>query len=99
MRASNSFGVHFIIKTSKLFDGKAPIFAGIVVESRRVEISMRQRVMSSQWSKFKGMGRGTRQEILDLNAYLEQVRAAINSDYQDLLQRAFLFPGIFSGKT
>lgn len=87
MRASNSFGVHFIIKTSKLIDGKAPIFARIVVESRRVEISMKQRVMPSQWRKFKGMGRGTRQEILDLNAYLEQVRAAIISDYQDLQVR------------
>ncbi|MBN7818025.1 site-specific integrase [Algoriphagus pacificus] len=87
MRASNSFGVHFIIKTSKLIDGKAPIFARIVVESRRVEISMKQRVIPDQWSKSKGMGRGTRQEILDLNTYLEQVRVAIISDYQELQVR------------
>ena len=87
MRASNSFGVHFIVKMSKLIDGKVPIFARIVVESHRVEISMKQRVKLDQWDKSKGMGRGNRQEILDLNTYLEQVKAVIISDYKELQVR------------
>ena len=87
MRASNSFGVHFILKLSRLSNGKAPIFARIVVDSHRVEMSMKQRVVPSQWNKSKGVGRGTSPEILELNAYLEQVRVAIISDYQELQVR------------
>ena len=84
MRSSNSFGVHFIIKTSKISGGEAPVYVRISVDSQRVEISMKQRVDPGQWNHVRGLAKGNKNEIRELNEYLEKVRSTITTDFQDL---------------
>lgn len=84
MRNSNSFGVHFIVKPNKISTDGIPIYARISVDSQRVEVSMKMRVEPGQWNHSRGMAKGNKEEIREVNAYLEKVRSTITADYQEL---------------
>ncbi|MDB5156147.1 MAG: integrase, partial [Mucilaginibacter sp.] len=66
-------------------DGKAPIYARITVNGSRIDLSVKRSIEQDNWNANKGMARGSREEIVKLNKYLEQYRSGIVESYQQLL--------------
>jgi site-specific recombinase XerD len=85
MTTSNTFGIVFYIKRQKAKNGKAPIYARITVDGKRVELSLKMDVdIEINWNDAKGMAKGKSEEIRSLNTYLEQVRFRLVECYQHL---------------
>lgn len=84
MKATNTFGIRFIVRKNKARDGMVPVYATVTVNGRRVEISLKQFVSLTSWNVNKGVGKGNNTEILKLNQYLIQVRAKLTECYREL---------------
>jgi integrase len=83
---NNTFGVIFYLRKYKAAnDGKAPIYARITVNGSRIDLSVKRSIEQDNWNANKGMARGSREEIVKLNNYLEQYRSGIVESYQELL--------------
>lgn len=85
MKTISTFGIHFVLKSNKIVNGTAPIYARITVDTSRCEISVKKRILITSWHKGKGMAKGSNPEIGRLNSYLEQIRSQLTSHYQDLV--------------
>ena len=84
MKSANTFGIHFIVRASKAKDGKVPIYARIVVNSQRVELSLKRWLPMAAWNSAKGMAKPNTPELKVLNSFLEQVRSIITGHYSEL---------------
>ncbi|MBB6129416.1 site-specific integrase [Mucilaginibacter lappiensis] len=83
---NNTFGVIFYLRKYKATkDGKAPIYARITVNGSRIDLSVKRSIEQDNWNANKGMAKGSREEIVKLNNYLEQYRSGIVESYQELL--------------
>ena len=83
---NNTFGVLFYLKVQKIStQGKMPICARLTVNGKRTEISVKRSVTASKWDIKKGMARGSRKEIVELNMFLNQFKAKIISIYQQMV--------------
>ncbi|AHW60649.1 Site-specific recombinase XerD [Draconibacterium orientale] len=85
MNSKSTFGIHFVLKNSKVIDETAPIYARITVDTNRVEISVKKRIPVSNWHKGKGLAKGKTTDISRLNSYLEQFRSQLTECYQELV--------------
>jgi site-specific recombinase XerD len=84
--ANNTFGIIFYLRKYKATtDGKTPIYARITVNGSRIDISVKRSIDPCNWNANKGMAKGSREEIVKLNNYLEQYRSGIVESYQQLL--------------
>jgi integrase len=82
----NTFSVIFYLRRYKTDnDGKTPIYARITVDGKRLDISVKRSIEEANWNVNKGMAKGSRQEIVMLNNYLEKYRSGIVECYQQLL--------------
>jgi site-specific recombinase XerD len=97
---NNTFGVAFYLKKQKVTQlGKSPIYARITVNGKRIEISVKRSVEEQNWNAAKGMARGSREEIVKLNKYLDQFKSGIIESYQELaLQRKLITPELLKGR-
>ena len=84
MTTTNTFGIIFYIKRQKEKNGKAPIYARITVDGKRVEVSIKKDIEIDNWSHGKGMAKGKGEEIRGLNTFLEQIRSRMVECYQQL---------------
>ena len=82
---STTFGIHFVLKTNKTINDLAPIYARITVDSKRCEVSVKQKISVSNWNVGKGMAKSNLIENKQLNSYLEQVRKMMVQNYQELI--------------
>ncbi|CAN5482668.1 site-specific integrase [soil metagenome] len=83
---NNTFGVIFYLRKYKATnDGKTPIYARITVNGSRIDLSVKRSIEPGNWNPNKGMAKGSREEIMRLNNYLEQYRSGIVESYQTLL--------------
>ena len=89
---NNTFGVAFYLKKQKTTQaGKSPIYARITVNGKRIEISVKRSIEENNWNATKGMAKGSREETVKLNKYLDQFKAGIIDNYQQLLlQKKFI---------
>jgi hypothetical protein len=79
---NNTFGVIFYLKKYKATaDGKAPIYARITVNGNRIDISVKRSIDPNNWHEGKGMAKGSREEIVKLNNFLEKYRSGIVESY------------------
>ncbi|TPG37765.1 site-specific integrase [Flavobacterium pectinovorum] len=84
--AGITFGVLFYLKTQKTtIQGSAPICARVTVNGKRTEISVKRSVKAAEWDERKGMAKGNRKEITELNIFLNQFKAKIINTYQQML--------------
>lgn len=84
MKNSNTFGVHFYLRTNKEQDGKCPVYARIVVNSNRVELSIKTSLSKTDWNESKGIAKPKTPELERFNSYLEEVRFKMVNSYQGL---------------
>lgn len=88
MRSSNTFGIQFVIRLSKLQKtDPATVFARISVNGRRCEISLKKKINPQNWDDVKGKARGTKDEVRKLNEHIERVRTLIADGYHALVQQ------------
>jgi integrase len=84
MRTTNTFGIQFIIRKNKAKEELAPIYVRITVDARRVEISLKRWINPNDWDNVKGKAKGNKEEAKSLNHYLDEVRAQLVQNYQEL---------------
>ncbi|RKR82786.1 site-specific recombinase XerD [Mucilaginibacter gracilis] len=83
---NNTFGVIFYLRKYKATnDGKAPIYARITVNGHRTDVSVKRSIDPANWNANKGMAKGSKEEVVKLNNFLEQYRSGIVESYQNLL--------------
>lgn len=83
---NNTFGVIFYLRKYKVTnDGKTPIYARITVNGHRTDVSVKRSIDPANWNANKGMAKGSKEEVVKLNNYLEQYRSGIVESYQKLL--------------
>lgn len=87
MRTNKTFGVQFIIRTNKAKNGKAPLYARISVDGRRLELSLKKFIYPDNWNDVKGVTKARSDEMRALNTHLEQVRSRLTECYQELTLR------------
>lgn len=97
---NNTFGVTFYLRRYKINqDGTIPIYARITVNGKRLDISLKLNVSDKNWNAGKGMYKGSREEIVKLNNYLEKFRSSIVESYQELhLQKKLITVDIIKEK-
>jgi integrase len=82
---SNTFGVIFYLRKYKATtDGKVPIYVRITVNGHRTDLSVKRSIDPANWNASRGMAKGSKQEVTNLNNYLEQYRSGIVESYQEL---------------
>ena len=84
MKTSTTFSILFWLKQSKIQNGEALIYARITVNGKRVEISLKRKVKSTNWNSAKNRVKGTNQEARSLNNYLDQVHREIHLSKNEL---------------
>lgn len=96
----NTFGVIFFIKKDKTNkEGKAPIYVRITVNGRRADLALKQNISEINWNANRGLAKGNKDEIVNLNNYLEKFRAGIVASYQELvLQKTLITAEIVKNK-
>jgi len=97
---NNTFGVTFYLRRYKINqDGTIPIYLRITVNGKRLDISVKRTVSDKNWNAGKGMAKGSREEFVKLNNYLERLRSSIVECYQELsLQKKLITVEIIKEK-
>ena len=70
MRSNNTFGIHFVLRTSRGKNGKAAIYVRIVVNKSRSEVALKRMVDVSDWNPSKGLAKPKNEALKSLNSYL-----------------------------
>jgi site-specific recombinase XerD len=63
---------------------KVPIYARVTINGKRMELSMKQKIKTEDWSDQKGMAKTKKEEFKVLNNYLEQMRSSFVECYRDM---------------
>lgn len=84
MKATSTFSILFWVDLSRVKHEKASIYARVTVNSKRIVISLKRKVLIDDWDANKNRARGTKQESRLLNKYLDQVHSRIFECYQEL---------------
>lgn len=83
---NNTFGVIFYLRKYKATNGgKTPIYARITVNGHRTNVSVKRSIDPPNWNANKGMAKGSKEEVVKLNKFLEHYRSGILESYQQLL--------------
>lgn len=85
-------------------NGNAPIYLRITVNGKRSELSIKKKIPISKWNSEAGKVRGTRQEVRELNRYMDTIKNKVNRIYDQLLEKetfvsADIIKNIYSGKS
>jgi hypothetical protein len=86
MRSTNTFGVHFTLR-NKEQNGKHPVYARIVVNKTRCELSLKHHLLKNDWNEIKGIAKAKNEQLKQLNSYLEEVRGKLVHHYRELLMQ------------
>ncbi len=84
MKSTNTFGVQFVARNSKLSSLDLLIYARITVNSKRIEISLKKTVHSSYWDAKAGRVKGNKDLMRQVNPYIEDVRFKLIECYREL---------------
>ncbi|GAA4304633.1 Arm DNA-binding domain-containing protein [Aestuariibaculum suncheonense] len=84
MKTTQTFSVLFWLKQSSIKNGKAPLYARITVNGKRAELSLKRKVLVSEWDSNKSRLKGLGDEAKLLNEFLKQISADLFGVYQNL---------------
>lgn len=84
MKSTSTFSILFWINSSRAKENFAELFARITVNGKRVNISLKEKVLLHQWDKRKAKVKGNNQKAKQINHYLEVTRNKIFQSYVDL---------------
>lgn len=84
MKSTNTFGVHFIIRHSRKQNGLSPVYARIVINKTRCELSLKYYVREGDWNAAKGAAKPKNDELKQMKSYLEEIRSKIVHHYREI---------------
>jgi|SRR5690554_4268242 len=84
MKTQNTFSISFLVRKRKPHNGKVLIYASITVNSKRIEMSLKQSIDEKDWNRKKGQGIGNHPDIIKLNQYLLNVKSRFVDCYREL---------------
>lgn len=84
MKKQHTFGIVFYLRKYKGKDGKAPLYVRITVDGKRSDIALKRKIPLKNWNDAKGKAKGTSEEILNLNTFLERIRGRLTECYNEL---------------
>src|SRR5689334_1063384 len=84
MTNSNTFGVHFVLRTNREQNGKHPVFARITVNGTRCEFSLKQFLYKEDWNFGKGAAKPKNDDLRQFNTYLQEVQGKLVKHYREL---------------
>ena len=83
MTSTQTFSILFWINNSRAKDDLAEIYARIVVNRKRANLSLKTKVNPEHWDKKKGRLRTKDKGSLQINGFIEQTRTQIFQCYMD----------------
>ena len=84
MKTSTTFSILFWADFSRAKKEHASIYARITVNSKRATISLKRKVLITDWDIHKNRARGTNQKSRMLNSYLDETFNHLFKCYRDL---------------
>ncbi|SFZ93349.1 Site-specific recombinase XerD [Flaviramulus basaltis] len=84
MKNTNTFSILFWLKLANAKNGKAPLYARITVNGKRAELSLKRKLLVSNWDANKNRLKGLSDVTKIFNNYLEQVHSELFESYQEL---------------
>ena len=85
MKTSSTFSILFWADFSRAKNDQASIYARITVNGKRATISLKRKVLVSDWDVHKNRARGTNQKSRILNSYLDETYNHLFKCYRDLM--------------
>jgi integrase/recombinase XerD len=91
MQPQTNFNLLFWVNASRAKNNQVSVYARITVNGKRANISLKRKVIVSEWNSGKGMAKGNKQESRLLNRYLDNVKNRIYEAHQELVkEKAFI---------
>ena len=87
MKTLNTFSILFWLKLANAKNGEAPLYARITVNGKRAELSLKQKIVISDWDAKKNRLKGLSDNTKKVNTYLKQVNSQLFEIYQNLKER------------
>jgi site-specific recombinase XerD len=84
MKTLNTFSILFWLKLASAKNGEAPLYARITVNGKRAELSLKQKLLISDWDAKKNRLKGLSDNIKKVNTYLKQINSQLFEIYQNL---------------
>ncbi|WP_034917809.1 site-specific integrase [Gillisia sp. CAL575] len=84
MKAKFTFSILFWINSSRAKENLADLFVRITVNGKRVNLSLKEKVLCDQWDSQKSKVRGSNSQAQRINHYLETTRNEIFQSYVEL---------------
>ena len=86
MQSQNTFSLLFWVNASRAKNNIVSVYARITVNGKRANISLKRKIILSEWDSVKGKARGNKQESRLLNRYLDLVKNRIYEAHDQLLK-------------
>jgi site-specific recombinase XerD len=87
MASGKTLALLFYIRNDKIRkDKRVPIYLRITVDGKRHEFAVKRFIKPDSWNNETGYGRGTRDEIKQLNTYLDILRAKVYQYHKELVE-------------
>ncbi len=91
MKSTNNFAVRFILRHTNKNLPEAVIYARIIVDKKRVEISLNKLIDPGFWNGEKQSAFGSKELVNRINPYIDEVRFKLNDCYRQLkMQDTFI---------
>lgn len=84
MCTSSTFSILFWIYANRTKNNQAPLYAGISVDRKKLNISLKRRIDTRLWNGYRQRIKGTTEKAKDINQYLDQVYSKLFQCYQEL---------------
>lgn len=90
MTENNYFKLHFFLRKPYAERADWPLFVRVSVGGQRIEFKIGRTVLPDNWDQTRGMSKGRTRRDLELNKYLELVRARFLEIHNMLLREKSL---------
>lgn len=86
MQSQTTFTLSFWVNATRAKNNQVSVYGRITVNGKRANISLKRKVVISEWDSNKGRARGNKQESRLLNRYLDQVKNRIYEAHDELVK-------------
>lgn len=87
MLSKNFSLLFFLRKAGSVEGGKYPVYMRITVNGSRTELSIQRECDAERWNSRSGRANGTKQEVKNLNAYLDLLQSKVHEIHRGLIDQ------------
>ena len=87
MKNKHRFSVNFILRSRKNAEGKFPVYARIIVNGNRAELTTNNAVGAEQWSHGNGEALPLNEALFNLNQQLHELKKKLGAHFTELSKR------------